>query len=181
MKSFEAQDVLKFWFDDVGEKGWWSKNEKLDEVIRLEFTELIQTAARGELYLWRESPEGRLAEIIVLDQFSRNAFRGTPEAFAQDPLALILSQEFVSLGLLDFLSPNQQTFALMPFMHSESKLIHAVAEKLFRDLGLEHSLDFELQHKEIIERFGRYPHRNLILGRETTAEEVEFLKTHTGF
>ena len=128
-----------------------------------------------ELWTWRETAEGRLAEIIVLDQFSRNLFRDHPASFAQDPLALSLAQEAVRLDLDQQLAPDQRCFMYMPFMHSESKIIHAQALQLFEALGNPMNLDFELKHKTIIDRFGRYPHRNQILERDSTPEEVEFL------
>ncbi|MFI7918815.1 DUF924 family protein, partial [Acinetobacter baumannii] len=117
------------------------------------------------LWSWRKTPEGRLAEIIVLDQFSRNIYRDQPESFAYDGLALALSQEAISLQLDAQLNPEQRSFLYMPFMHSESKLIHEFALKLFQRLGNEINLSFEKKHKVIIDRFGRYPHRNAILGR----------------
>jgi len=121
------------------------------------------------------SAEGRLAEIIVLDQFSRNIYRGTARAFAQDSLALALAQEAISQDLDKQLSPEQRSFLYMPFMHSESKLIHEFALKLFQRLGNQANLEYEIKHKIIIDRFGRYPHRNQILGRESTEEELSFL------
>ena len=134
-----------------------------------------QQAAQAELWGWRKTAEGRLAEIIVLDQFSRNLFRDSPQAFAQDSLALALAQEAISLNLDQQLSPEQRAFLYMPFMHSESKLIHEFALKLFQRLGNPTNLEFEKKHKVIIDRFGRYPHRNQILGRESTDEELTFL------
>ncbi len=148
----------------------------MDAQIAERFLPTLLAAARGELFNWRTSAEGRLAEILVLDQFSRNIFRGKPESFAQDSLALILSQEAVLGGALSELPPQKQAFLLMPYMHSESSLIHEEAIKLFSRPGLDFNLDFEKKHKVIIDRFGRYPHRNEILGRISTPEEVEFLK-----
>ena len=116
-----------------------------------------------------------MAEIIVLDQFSRNIYRDQAQAFAYDSLALALAQEAISLQLDAQLSPEQRSFLYMPFMHSESKLMHEYALKLFQRLGNEINLSFEKKHKIIIDRFGRYPHRNEILGRTSTAEELEFL------
>jgi uncharacterized protein (DUF924 family) len=130
----------------------------------------------AELFAWRKEPKGRLAEIIVLDQFSRNVFRNTPAAFAQDSMALVLAQEAVEAGVQESLSEVERGFLLMPFMHSESQRIHLVAERLFRELASPHSYEYELRHKTIIDRFGRYPHRNAILGRASSAEEIEFLK-----
>lgn len=137
---------------------------------------MLQQAAQGELFDWRDTPHGRLAEIIVLDQFSRNVWRSTPQAFAQDGIALALSQEAVRAGALAALQPDERAFLLMPYMHSESAVIHAEAEALLREHAPANNYDFELKHKAIIDRFGRYPHRNAILGRESTPEEIDFLK-----
>jgi len=134
------------------------------------------TPTAGELYGWRSTDLGRLAEIIVLDQFSRNIFRDQSLAFAWDAQALVLAQEAVTAGVLEQLEFSQQAFLIMPYMHSESKIIHEQAIKLFSRPGLEFNLDFEKRHKVIIDRFGRYPHRNEILGRQSSAEEEEFLK-----
>jgi hypothetical protein len=136
----------------------------------------LDQAKHCELWTWRATAEGRLAEIIVLDQFSRNLYRDHAESFAQDALALALAQEAIQLNLDQQLSPEQRSFLYMPFMHSESKIIHIQALQLFEELGNPLNLDFEKKHKVIIDRFGRYPHRNQILGRSSTAEEIEFLK-----
>jgi uncharacterized protein (DUF924 family) len=147
-----------------------------DALVRERFDDLHRAAVHGELYAWRADAAGRLAEIIVLDQFSRNIHRGNASAFATDPMALALAQEAVAAGH-DKTQPTQQRlFFYLPYMHSESPLIHEVALALFRDLGLADNLDFELRHKAIIDRFGRYPHRNTILGRTSTAEELRFLQ-----
>ena len=113
--------------------------------------------------------------MIILDQFSRNIYREKPEAFACDPMALALAQVAIAKGLDSELSETHRAFLYMPFMHSESPLIHIEAIKLFESLGDPNKLDFERKHKSIIDRFGRYPHRNEILGRESTPEEIEFL------
>ncbi len=131
---------------------------------------------RGELYAWRAEPRGRLAEIIVLDQFSRNLFRGSARAFDQDLAALALAQEAVSAGAHLELAPVQRVFLLLPYTHSESREIHVVAEQLFREFAPPENFDFELRHKAIVDRFGRYPHRNEALGRASTPEEIEFLR-----
>ena len=113
----------------------------------------------------------------MLDQFSRNINRGEAQAFANDALALGLAQEAVAAGADRLLAPAERAFLYMPYMHSESAAIHALAVALFSQPGLEHNLDFELRHKAIIDRFGRYPHRNAVLGRASTAEEAAFLQT----
>lgn len=169
------KQVLDFWFDPENKEFWFSKSDEFDLELEEKFGHTLQQAMQCELWTWRETAEGRLAEIIVLDQFSRNLFRNHPASFAQDPLALSLAQEAVRLGLDQQLAPDQRCFMYMPFMHSESKIIHAQALQLFEALGNPMNLDFELKHKTIIDRFGRYPHRNQILERESTPEEVEFL------
>ena len=116
-----------------------------------------------------------MAEIIVLDQFSRNIYRDSPLSFATDSLALVLAQEAIRVGADKKVSESMRSFFYMPFMHSESAVIHEEAVVLYEAYGNEGNLDFELRHKAIIDRFGRYPHRNEILGRDSTAEEVEFL------
>ena len=147
----------------------------MDETIRARFGATLAAAARCELFAWRAAPEGRLAEVLVLDQFSRNVYRDTPQAFAQDALALALAQELVASGQDRSLSLPQRSFAYMPYMHSESALVHAQAVDLFSEPGMEETLRFELRHKDITDRFGRYPHRNALLGRTSTAEELTFL------
>ncbi|MEO8748146.1 MAG: DUF924 family protein [Rhodanobacter sp.] len=170
------EEVLKFWFDEIEPRMWWVADPPLDELIRQRFLALRQSTAQGEQYAWRSSARGRLAEIIVLDQFSRNVLRGTPQAFAQDPMALVLSQEAVAAGAHGELTPTERTFLLMPYMHSESPRIHVQAEALFREFAPGDNYKFELRHKAIIDRFGRYPHRNAVLGRTSSPEEVAFLK-----
>lgn len=169
------KQVLDFWFDPENKEFWFSKSDEFDLELEEKFGHTLQQAMQCELWTWRETAEGRLAEIIVLDQFSRNLFRDHPASFAQDPLALSLAQEAVRLDLDQQLAPDQRCFMYMPFMHSESKIIHAQALQLFEALSNPINLDFELKHKTIIDRFGRYPHRNQILERESTPEEVEFL------
>lgn len=170
------KEVLSFWFAETEPKKWWVADPDFDSQIRARFLHVTTQATQGELYHWRKVPKGRLAEIIVLDQFSRNIFRNTPAAFAHDPMALVLAQEAVGAGVQAALSTSECGFLLMPFMHSESKRIHVEAEKLFRALASPHSYHVEQKHKAIIDRFGRYPHRNEILGRVSSAEEIEFLK-----
>ncbi|MBA5760988.1 DUF924 domain-containing protein [Vibrio sp. 404] len=169
------RDVLNFWFNELQSKDWFVANPDIDAVIRTRFGELLQQASQAELYSWRDTAKGRLAEIIVLDQFSRNVYRNTPQAFSQDPLALALAQEAVRLELDKQLTPQERSFLYMPYMHSESALIHEQALELFNQPGLENNYDFELKHKVIIDQFGRYPHRNAILNRTNTPEEEAFL------
>jgi uncharacterized protein (DUF924 family) len=169
------EQVLAFWFTEIDPKLWWAVDPAFDAELRKRFLPLLQQAARGELFLWRDTPRGRLAEVIVLDQFSRNIFRDTPQAFAQDAMALALAQEAMAAGALAPLAAVERAFLLLPYMHSESALIHTEAERLFRQWAPPGNYDFERRHKAIIDRFGRYPHRNRILGRVSTPEEEAFL------
>ena len=171
------EQVLAFWFERHGPDQWWTRDPAFDDTIRTEFGALHARAARAELHDWRARPEGRLAEIIVLDQFSRNLYRDDPRAFANDGMALVLAQEAVRAGADREVPPERRAFIYMPYQHSESAHVHALAVPLFESLGDPRSLDYELQHKAIIERFGRYPHRNAVLSRPSTAAEVAFLKT----
>lgn len=171
-----ACDVLKFWFEEIDSSFWFKKDEHFDALIRDKFSVLHLAATQGELFFWRKNIEGRLAEIIVLDQFSRNMFRDKANAFAYDAMALVLAQEAVATGLCNTLASARRAFIYMPYMHSESLSIHDEAMKLFAEPGLENNMTFEIRHKEIIARFGRYPHRNAILGRESTPEELVFLQ-----
>jgi len=171
-----ARDVRDFWFDPATEADWWRRSDAFDARIAERFGALHEAAVRCELWQWRVSAEGRLAEIIVLDQFSRNLHRDSARAFAADPLALGLAQEAVALGAHRALDARRRVFMLMPYMHSESRAVHEVALQLFADCPAG-NLDYEHRHKAIIDRFGRYPHRNAVLGRVSTPEEIAFLQT----
>ncbi|WP_167632313.1 DUF924 family protein [Mariprofundus ferrooxydans] len=175
MTGNTAMDVLEFWFAELEPRQWWVADSALDEEIRQRFSELHADASAAKLYNWREDAAGRLAEIIVLDQFSRNIYRNTPQAFACDGMALVLAQEAIRIGADQEFDAPEKAFFYMPYMHSESMAIHTQAVKLFDQPGVEFNLEFEIKHKIIIDRFGRYPHRNAILGRTSTPEELEFL------
>ncbi len=169
-------EVIRFWFVEIEPASHWGKDPEFDQLIEQRFGDLYQSACACELYPWRTQAQGRLAEVIILDQFSRNLYRDTDKAFAQDGLALALAQEAVSLGVAAELPPQQRAFLYLPFMHSESAAIHQRALALFAEPGLEDNYQFELRHKAIIDRFGRYPHRNDLLGRRSTAKELKFLQ-----
>jgi uncharacterized protein (DUF924 family) len=173
--SHRWDQVLHFWFEEITQQQWWKVDPAFDQLIVERFSTLHEQANRCELFEWRREPQGRLAEVIVLDQFSRNMYRGDPRAFASDPLALALAQEAVAVGADTALTQEQRSFLYMPYMHSESRVIHTAADVLFNAHTSESRHDFELRHKAIIDRFDRYPHRNAILGRESTDAELEFL------
>lgn len=169
------EKILAFWFDPKTKPLHFTQSDTFDQLIHEQYQDIHHQASQCELWQWRETIQGRLAEIIILDQFSRNLYRNSPLAFAQDSLALSLAQEAIRLELDQQLPPEQRAFLYMPFMHSESKLIHQYALKLFEALANPNVLEFEIKHKAIIDRFGHYPHRNIALGRISTAEELEFL------
>lgn len=183
-----ACSVLKFWFDDNNEPYWFEKNDAFDKQIEDKFGEIWQAAKRGECASWRHSDSqidtnspvtnlaGRLAEIIVLDQFSRNICREQACAFAQDNMALVLAQEAIHQPYFADLPMQWRQFMILPFMHSESLAIHKNNVVLFEQLDDANTLDFEHKHLAIIERFGRYPHRNAVLGRQSTSDELAFLQ-----
>ncbi|NRA65635.1 MAG: DUF924 domain-containing protein [Pseudobacteriovorax sp.] len=169
--------VIKFWFEDIDRSFWFKKDKAFDEEVRSRFGDVIEAALRCELYKWRDEPQGRVAEIIVLDQFTRNAFRDTNKAFSGDQLALCLSQTAHQLKIYENLEEAAVAFLYMPYMHSESREIHVTALEIYQtNPSLQRTLEYEIKHKKIIDRFGRYPHRNAILGRQSSEEEILFLK-----
>ncbi|RYF27579.1 MAG: DUF924 domain-containing protein [Comamonadaceae bacterium] len=171
-----AQDVLHFWFDQSTPQQWFQKDDAFDAAIRERFAALHASAAQGELWEWRSTAAGRLAEVIVLDQFSRNLHRGDARSFAQDGMALALAQETVARGNDADLPPAQRAFIYMPYMHSESLRVQNESVRLFTALGNDNNLDFAQRHQAIVARFGRFPHRNDVLGRASTPEETAFLQ-----
>ena len=172
----DAAAVLRFWFEEISPAQWWRRDATFDQAVTARFGKLQRAASRAELWAWRETPPGRLAEIIVLDQFSRNIYRDDARAFASDTLALGLAQEAVRSGADLQIAAEHRAFVYMPYMHSESPLIHTTAVELFRERA-PGNIDYELRHKAIIDRFGRFSHRNAVLGRESSAEELAFLAT----
>lgn len=175
-------EIIEFWFSKIDKQQWFTKDQKLDALVRLRFVDLHAQATKCELFPWRSTALGSLSEIVVLDQFSRNMYRDEAESFAHDSLALVLAQSAISRGMDSELTPEQRSFLYMPFMHSESLPIHEEAVNLYTRLGVTANLDFEMKHKAIIAEFGRYPHRNKILGRSSTPEEEEFLlRSDSGF
>lgn len=177
----EWANILTFWFEELTPTEWFQANPILDQSIREKYGDLYIAVCAGLKQLWRESPEGALAEILVLDQFSRNIHRDTPQAFSMDEAARVLAREAMERGDDMILAPLKRQFMYMPFMHSEDRGDHELALTLFTALGNEHALRYEKMHNDIIDRFGRYPHRNIILGRTSTSEEIEFLKNGQGF
>ena len=183
----EADEVLDFWFGREGEPGygefreaWFRKDPGFDEKVRERFVDLYERAAAGELDCWRDDARSCLALVICLDQFPRNMFRGDGRTHATDAEALETARYAVERALDRELPPFQRMFLYMPFMHSESvedqRRSVELFERLAEEPGAPDVTSYAVGHKEIVERFGRFPHRNGILGRETTTEEAEFLE-----
>ena len=180
MQSDWAAQILRYWFEELQPEAWFRKDERVDVQIRERFGTLYEQLAqiRPEQLA---TPLESIAAVIVLDQFPRNMFRGTPRAFATDALALSISQHAIAAGWDRQLTQQQRLFLYMPFQHSEDRAVQVRSIELFTQLGLADNLDYAHRHKNIIDRFGRFPHRNAVLGRESTTEEVQFVATHRGF
>ena len=184
----QVQAVLDFWFAAPGdpEHGavrdlWFRKRDETDRQINEHFGSLIEQALRGELETWAAKPPGALAQIVLLDQFTRNGFRETPRAFAGDKRALAAAMAMVGSRQDETLLPVQRVFVYLPFEHAEGIGMQEEALRLFTRVvteapELQSMLDYAQRHHDVVQRFGRFPHRNAILGRQSTAEEVEFLQ-----
>jgi uncharacterized protein (DUF924 family) len=189
----QAYEVLQFWFGEDFENDplrnsslWFEKDSAFDREIRERFEEDLKQAAQGQREEWKRDPRGRLAFIILLDQFSRNIYRGTPAMFSQDSVALEAVLDGIRKGDDQLLHPLQRTFFYLPLEHSEDLQIQKKSLEMFRRLveeadetwktSLKNNYDYAVRHHDIIARFGRFPHRNAILSRISTPEEIEFLK-----
>jgi uncharacterized protein (DUF924 family) len=177
----DVLEVLEFWFDPRVRERWFDSTPELDEEIRARFQHLWERAAQGALDFWAELPEGALALAIVLDQFPLNMFRGEPRSFATEQAAVGLARAAVRAGLDQALEPGRRAFLYMPLMHSEDLADQDESVRLFEAGGLEDNARFARHHREIVRRFGRFPHRNAILGRQSTAEELEYLASDEAF
>lgn len=171
----DTNSVLDFWFVEHGKDDWFAGAAQFDALLAERFADLHPRVARGEAWTWRATPEGRLAEIIVLDQFSRQLHRGKAQAFAQDKMALVLAQEALALGADKNVERDWAPFFYLPFMHAESLVIQDEGIKLYEAHGDAEQLDYMRKHRETIARFGRFPFRNAALGRQSTAEETAYM------
>lgn len=175
-----TDEVLEFWFGELQPEAWFKKDPQVDATIRDRFGALHDALARESLTI-PDTPRGHLAAVIVLDQFSRNLYRDSPRAFACDERALALAQRALERAYDQTLAPAERKFLYMPFMHCEDLAMQARCVQLFTALDDEESLRYAIEHRDIIERFGRFPHRNRALNRPSSDEEREFLKQHAGF
>jgi uncharacterized protein (DUF924 family) len=182
----QIETILTFWFGEMAEnallkprKVWFTKHAEFDDAVRSQFQMTHEQAAAGQFDGWQRSPQGCLALVLLLDQFPRNMFRGQPESFASDAKALSVAQFAIAQGFDCLLPPVQRQFLYFPLEHSEDLEHQNQAVALFHQFvenpDLQETYDYAIRHREIIQRFGRFPHRNQILGRDHTPEEVEFL------
>jgi uncharacterized protein (DUF924 family) len=168
-------DVVTFWRAAGAEK-WFAKDDGFDDACRLAFADAVNAAARGDLDGWAATPDGSLALLLLLDQMPRNLFRGSPRAFATDPKAREMAEAALANGHDQTFEPDLRQFFYLPFMHSEDLADQDRSIALYEALGLETQLKFAHLHRDPIARFGRFPHRNAVLGRATTAQEKAFLE-----
>lgn len=177
MSEVAAADILRFWFDDIEHSRWFKKDPEFDRELEQRFGDVLEQAKRGELDYWCDGASGYLGLIIVLDQFSRNVFRDTAEAFAADDKAQALAVELVDKGLDKELTPEQRSFAYLPFRHAEDIQMQMLGLRKTREINAEGygSDKYAINHLSIIERFGRFPHRNAALGRDNTSDEETYL------
>lgn len=172
--------VLKFWFEDHGSADWFGGKPEFDQLVEAKFGSLLVNARQCELFEWRQTPKGRLAEIIVLDQFSRQLYRDNALAFASDPLALALAQEAVARRDDEILTNIERQFLYMPYMHSESLKVHNESVRIFAKLNNSDGLEYAKEHRAVIEQFGRYPMRNKALNRNSTQQEIDYIAERDG-
>ena len=170
-----AQDVLDFWFVEHDREDWFGGKAEFDAELAREFADSHTVVARAEAWEWRKTPEGRLAEIIVLDQFSRQLHRGEAAAFAQDKMAVALVQEAIAVGADKAIPMERRMFLFMPFMHAESLVIQEEGVKHFGQFGPD-MLKFMTGHRDCIAKFGRFPFRNKALGLKSSEAEVAYMK-----
>jgi uncharacterized protein (DUF924 family) len=175
------QNILDFWYSEEMQGRWFSSTPALDEKIREKFESLWRKAAAGELDGWKETPEGCLALAIVLDQFPLNMFRGKAESFRTEQLAVEIAKYAIDKGHGRHLPAEHLAFLYMPLMHSESLADQDLSVRMFEAAKLESNLRFARHHRELIRKFGRFPHRNRILGRHSTPEEIEYLASREAF
>jgi len=175
------QDILNFWYAPEMRSGWFNSTPELDAQIRQQFEPVWEAAVRGELDAWLGNPEGCLALAIVLDQFPLNMFRGTAQSFSSEHRAIAVAKQAIAQGFDRHIDAAQLAFLYMPLMHSEDLADQDFSVALFEAAGLDNNLRFAQHHRELVRRFGRFPHRNAILGRESTPEELDYLNSKEAF
>ncbi len=176
-----SAEVQAFWFAGEVKPLWFASTPEFDEALRERFLATYRAAATGQSEDWERTPLGALALVIVLDQFPLHLFRGQPESFATEAAARVVADRAIARGFKREMSLEQRLFLYLPFMHGEALADHERSVRLFKQAGLEESLRFARHHRDLIRRFGRFPHRNAILGRESTPEEIVYLASPEAF
>ena len=181
MLDYTPQNIIEFWYSDEVRPMWFKSTALFDQQLRSRFELLCYRAAQSDLNDWKLSAEGCLALAIILDQFPLNMYRGKPESFATESNAISVARHAVRLGFDKQIPKEQVAFLYMPFMHSESIQDQNMSVQLFEAVGLADNLKFAMHHRDLIRRFGRFPHRNSILKRQSTAEEIDYLNSGAAF
>ncbi len=179
--EIKTQTILDFWFSPEVRSLWFNSTPEFDAKIKESYEKLFDNAINGELAHWEESAEGVLALIIVLDQLPLNMFRNLPQSFSGEALAVEVAKKAIEKGLDQKLNNEMKAFLYLPFMHSEQLSDQDLSVSLFEKAGLDNNLKWAGHHREIVRRFGRFPHRNPILGRESTREEIDYLESDEAF
>jgi uncharacterized protein (DUF924 family) len=175
------ENIIEFWFTEATKKLWFNSTAAFDQSLLLEYESLWKLASNGKLKSWQDTPLGTLALVIVLDQFPLNMFRGSAKSYSSESRAIYTSRNAISRSFDKQLNPVELPFLYMPFMHSEKLEDQNYSVELFQQAGLESNLRFAKHHRDIIKKYGRFPHRNKILGRVSTAEEIKYLASPQAF
>lgn len=177
----DHEEVLEFWFSDAVKPKWFQSTPDFDRILTERYAQLWESACSGRLAAWSETPRPALALVIVLDQFPLNMFRGKPESFKTEAASREIARQAIANGFHEQLSGEQKAFLYMPFMHSEDLDDQDYAIQLFEEAGLHDNVKWARHHRDIVQKFGRFPHRNRILGRESTREERAYLSSDEAF
>lgn len=174
-------DILNFWFSEEVKPLWFNSTPEFDAHLKEKFGDVYQAALHGEFCDWQQSAEGCVALVVILDQFPLNMYRGLPESFDGEVKARSITKDAVNKGYDKQISNEQKAFLYMPLMHSENIADQDLSVKLFEAAGLQENLRFAMHHRDIVQRFGRFPHRNKILGRPSTQAELDYLASKDAF
>lgn len=175
------QEIIKFWFDEIDSALWFNSTPEFDTVLKDKFEQVVDAALNNEFSSWQTTAEGCLALVIVLDQFPLNIYRGEPKSFAGESISREVARKAIEQKLDQQLEGPKKAFLYLPFMHSENMADQNLSVELFEKAGLKENLRFAKHHRDIVKRFGRFPHRNEILGRENTDDELDYLKSENAF
>jgi uncharacterized protein (DUF924 family) len=176
-----AEDIIGFWFKEIDKSNWFNSTPEFDAYLRERFQGVVRDALNDRLDSWKETPDGSLALVVVLDQFPLNMYRGEAQSFAGESKSREVARNAIDQNFDQSLTDDKKAFLYMPFMHSENIKDQNLSVTLFEKAGLEKNLRFAEHHREIIKRYGRFPHRNKIIGRESSADEIAYLNSGKAF